>query len=261
MYPILGRYGPFFLYSFSVVLWFGIAAGISLTAWNARQKKIEGWFDAMTLSLATGLMGGRIGFVIAHWSYYQARQEEMWQLWRGGLNYHGALFGGMLGLWAWSSWRGTAFRTLADQSAPALALLSAFGWVACWLEGCASGRIGPIGLLTADLPDSFGVYDVRYQTQLLALTFSLLVLVALYWLNRRPGKTPLFWLALLGLSLGRAVVSGLRGDTVPLVEGVRLDLLVDAALALVSLVLIQYQRRTPVYASNEDESQTTVEGD
>ena len=48
MHPILTRYGSFFLYSFTVVMIVGIAAGLGITAWRARQlvmDKTSDWLD------------------------------------------------------------------------------------------------------------------------------------------------------------------------------------------------------------------------
>ena len=38
MAPIWGRYGPFFLYGYSVVLGLGVMAALAVTAWRARRK-------------------------------------------------------------------------------------------------------------------------------------------------------------------------------------------------------------------------------
>lgn len=247
MYPILGRYGPFFLYSFTVLLGIGIGAGIALTAWKSRQVVVDGWLDALIASLLAGLTGARIGFVVAHWEYFQVRPSEMWQIWRGGLSYHGALFAGIFGLWVWSRWRRQRFLPFADLFAPALALATAIGWLACWFEGCAFGREAPINLLSGDLPDTFGIFAVRYQTQLLGLIISLFMFLLLLWVGRHPGSAALFWLALFGLSLGRLVVASMRGDTVPQIAGIRLEFFLDGAVALGSLILLQYQNRSPAF--------------
>ncbi|HEX6387045.1 MAG TPA: prolipoprotein diacylglyceryl transferase family protein [Anaerolineae bacterium] len=251
MYPILGRYGRFFLYSYTVVIGLGIIAAIGLTAWRARRLAQTGdswlgnWFDGLLVILAAGLIGGRAGFVWAEWEYFQQRPAEAWQIWQGGLSYHGALAAGLLALWGWWAYcrrQQTPFAAYAGLFAPALALGSAFGWLACWLEGCAYGRETTLGLWSADLPDTFGVYAVRYQTQLLGAGLALVVFFAVValWCNRQPQR--LFWFTLLGLSFGRVIVTLYRGDDVASVSTIRLDTFLDGALALISLMLLQYQR-------------------
>jgi len=175
MHPILGRYGPFFLHSFTVVMAIGLAAGIGLTTWLERRddRNWPGWIDGLIVTLLAGLIGGRAGFVFANWTYFSEEPGQIGLVWQGGLSYHGALLAGLLGLLLWTAWRGRAFAQYAGLLAPALVLVSAFGWLACWFEGCAFGRETTFGLLAADLPDSYGVYGLRYQTQLLGLALGL----------------------------------------------------------------------------------------
>jgi phosphatidylglycerol:prolipoprotein diacylglycerol transferase len=241
MHPILGRYGPFLLHSFTVVMGLGLLSGISLMAWQTKRTPLSDWFDGTIVSLSAGVLGGRAGFVAAQWSYFQERPAEIWQLWQGGLSYHGALLAGLLGLWGWCIWTRRSFGQYAGLLAPAFALLSAFGWMACWLEGCAYGQEATLGLLTADLPDEFGVYAVRYQTQLIATGLSLLLFVVVLRLRQEWRSVSLFWFTLAGLSAARVAVGLLRGDTVPHFEQIRLDVVGDGALALASLILLQYR--------------------
>lgn len=237
MYPILGRYGPFLFYSYTALLGLGLLLSVGLIAWQIRRRpalSIE-WLDGVVASLLLALVAGRAGYVLTNWDYFQTHVHESWRLWRGGLSYHAALFAGIAGLALWCWHRHCSLSVYADLLAPAGALWSAFGWGACWLEGCAYGRETFLGPLSTDLPDSFGVYAVRYQTQLLGLAFSMLAL-ALFWTWQR--KLPAgagFWLVLAVLSGGRALVSLYRGDLQPLVGLISGSTVVDTILALIAL--------------------------
>lgn len=240
MHPILARYGPFFLYTFTVVMGIGILAGIGLTAVLARwdRKDRSGWFDAFLIVLVAGVIGGRIAFVSTNWTYYQENLNEIGLVWRGGLSYHGALLAGLLALGIWSLGRGRSFGIYAGLLAPAIVLVSASGWLACWLEGCAYGRETGFGPLAADLPDSFGVFGLRYQTQWMGLVLCIFTFLLIIVLRRWLRPVTVFFLTLLFLSAGRVVVSLFRGDPTPMIGQYRLDTLVDAGLILLSLVAI-----------------------
>jgi phosphatidylglycerol:prolipoprotein diacylglycerol transferase len=245
MHPILTRFGPFFLYSFTAVLGVGIGGGLAVAAWRARRLPVDsGWVDTFLAGLVTGLIGGRLGFIWLEWNYFQERPSQIIQIWKGGLSYHGLLLAGLWGAWVWCIWRKRSFLRDVDLLAPSLALISAFGWLACWLEGCGYGREAPAGaFLAANLPDNLGVYAWRYQTQLLGIDLSLLVFtLVLIWTRHsfRGG----FYFVSFALSLGRVGISFWRGDTAVLVGTVRLDTILDAALAILSLILLQYAKTT-----------------
>jgi phosphatidylglycerol:prolipoprotein diacylglycerol transferase len=240
MYPILARYGPFFLYTYTFVIGLGLAAAVGLTAWRERRdgRARPGWIDGLLIALFAGIVTGRAIFVWANRPYFHEHPAEIALVWQGGLSYHGVLIAGLVAFSIWLLWRGHAQGDYAGLLAPALAVGSAFGWLACWLEGCAYGQETVFGPLAADLPDSFGVRGLRYQTQLVGLVLSLLALLLLLILRRRVRPGLLFWLALLLLSGSRVIVGLLRGDAAPMLGQLRLDVTADALLALVSLAAI-----------------------
>lgn len=244
MYPILGRYGPFFLYSYTVVMGLGLMAGVGLTAWFVRKEKdgqkYAGWQDGLLFSSLAALVGGRVGFVWGNWSYFQEVPEEMVLVWQGGLSYHGVLVCGLLALWLWSarqrvSSKEISFTNYAWLLMPGFVLVHLFGWTACWLEGCAFGRETVLGLLAADLPDSFGVFAVRYQTQLLGFGLTAVVFIIALLLRKRLRKGLFLWLIFGLISAVYGMVTLLRGDSVPLVGSFRLDTILSAGLVFIGL--------------------------
>jgi phosphatidylglycerol:prolipoprotein diacylglycerol transferase len=243
MYPIFGRYGPFFLYGYSVALGLGVIASLSVTVWLARDKARPDWLDGVLLSLLVGVLGGRLGFVLGQWEYFQERPSNIADIWQGGLSYHGALLAGLLVLWLWCVRGKRPFYTYAALLAPALALLNAFGWLACWLEGCGYGREAVLDgsfwrrWLTADLPDDFGVFGLRYQTQLVGMVLSLLIWGLAWWGNGRVSPPRLFWFTLFALSTIHLLLYFWRGDVT------NINFILNAALALLSLILLQYPKR------------------
>ena len=145
MYPILARYGSLFIYSFTVILALGVLLATLLTARLERTRPALAWFDALLAVFIAALLGGRFGFIIGQWSYFQENPSEIWQIWQGGLSYHGALFAGLAALVLWTRSYGRSFYKYAALFSPGLALVIVFGWLACWLDGCAYGRETVIG--------------------------------------------------------------------------------------------------------------------
>jgi prolipoprotein diacylglyceryltransferase len=203
------------------------------------------------ISLLAGLIGGRALFAAVNWDYFQIHPAEIWQ-WRQGISYYGALAGGLAAfcLWArlWARWAKRDWAAYADLYAPGLALAALFVWLACLLDGTAYGRETIISLWSADLPDKLGVSAVRYQTQLMGAVWSLLWAGVVWgWRGRLRGGR-LFWLALAGVTMGRLLVSFLRGDSapmlgVPMLGEWRLDALADGA----ALLLIAFALKNPAW--------------
>lgn len=252
MHPVVGRVGPFLIYGYTVALAGSIAVGLLLTHALTRRfphLALPGWIDGALAALAGALLGGRILFVAWEWAYFATRPSLIWQLWLGGYSYLGALLGGLLGLWLWCLPGKRPLRAYANLLTPAFVLAHAGGWYGCWLHGCAYGRITQYtgqwwrDWLAADLPDPYGLFELRYQTQLLGLAASLLTLLIVggalrRWLVRVPASG-LFPLALACLSLAHLLISLLRGDPAPQAGGLRLDTLLYALCAIVSM--IQYR--------------------
>ena len=235
MYPILGRYGSFFLYSYTVLLGIGIGLSLLWTRWRLGKRPFL--FDLFLWCGGTAVLLGRIGFVLVEWAYFSERPQESWQLWQGGLAYQGVLFGGLLGLWLWQQRQQQLhLAEFLTAFAPALALLHLFGWAACLLEGCAYGQPTTLSILAADLPDTFGVYALRYQTQLLGIIASLIILLVAWW-------KPSFWLILALLGLLHFSLTFLRGDPAIPIGHWRLDTLLSLATTLIALFLLQYNMK------------------
>ena len=242
MYPILSRYGSLFIYSYTVIMALGILIGIYLINRSSRHIHAPGWFDALLVVLLASLLGGRFGFVLWRWGYFQDQPTEAWQFWLGGLSYHTALLAGILALMGWAAVGRRSFYRYAALFSPAFVLVTVFGWAACWLEGCAYGQETVLGLLSADLPDDFGVFAVRYQTQLAGILLTLGAFLFIVWYQKERPYGYVFWLALAFVSLAQFLTSLLRGDQSLAVGPLRLDSLFNALLVVISLLLLQYER-------------------
>jgi prolipoprotein diacylglyceryltransferase len=118
------------------------------------------------------------------------------------------------------------------------------GWTACWLHGCAYGAKTTLAPWSANLADNYGVFAVRYQTQLLGISLSLLLFMALLISIRRRPSPRLFWAALLGVTLIQLLISRWRGDLIGYVGGAHLDTAVNLIIVLICLILLQYQPKS-----------------
>ncbi len=216
----------------------GVIVSIVFLQRSARRLAITHWLDAFLVVIAGGLIGGRVGFIVWHWDYFRENPPEMWQFWQGGLSYHAALLAGIIALAVWSLLHRQPLRYYAAFFAPAFVLITAFGWVACWLEGCAYGRETLLGVLATDLPDDYGVFAVRYRTQLLGFLLTLAVLIFVFRVQKDQPRPIDFCWTLAAVSLVHFLISLLRGDPTVFIGNMRLDTFFNGLLVFISLLLL-----------------------
>ena len=254
MYPILFRVGGHPIYGYTVFLDLGLLLGAIVAWWQARWgSAIDDpgtVVDAGFWSVLGGVVGGRVGYVLAQREYFAYHPDEVWQVWLGGLSWHSAFLGGAVALLAWYTFRAwltprprgggprrspPPLLALTDALAPGLALGAAFGWVGCFLAGVAHGVVS-YGPLTYDLPDLYGVYARRFATQPIGAAWSLLILELLL-LSGRRARQGFKTFTYLFLAFGGDLLLGFTRADETIYWGLwRAGQVVDAVLAVVGLV-------------------------
>jgi phosphatidylglycerol:prolipoprotein diacylglycerol transferase len=253
MYPTLFSIGNFNIPTYTVLLDLGLILGLLLTYYEGKRQIARGTL-ALDLGLWVvigGILGGRIGYVLANWRTFSEDWASVIRVWEGGLSFHGAVLGGLLVvlLFAYlhqhdenpvSLWQ------LVDVLTPGLALGIAFGWAACMMGGCAYGNLGE-GLGYVILPDLFGVEASRFATQAVGLGISLLLFLGV-WLTRRhlPFAGALSLLYGLLYFAAAFFLEFTRGDEAIYVGPWRLAQVLDLALALAAglgLLVLWWQWR------------------
>ena len=249
--PIVARFGPFVLTGYTAVLLTATLLGLGVTAVSAARRALPDWLDACLASLVGALLGGRMGFVIGQWAYFQVRPADIGHFAQGGLSAWGAYAGGVVFLagWAWG-WK-RPFGDYANLLLPTVALVHLAGWAGCWLQACAYGRETTWPTMPwqqwwiADLPDAYGLLAWRYQTQLVGLMTGMAVLLFLLWGTRYWSALTRLLLGLTLLHLNLALVTLWRGDPVPMLPIAwptpRLDFWLSMSVVVLCLILLQYQ--------------------
>ncbi len=237
MNPILGRYVFGFVYTYTVIFGISILLAFGLTT-RLNRAKLSDWADTAVSVMIVAWIGARIGFIWANWNFYQAEPAQLYKLWQGGQSYQGAMLAGLLGLLIWSLLRKRPFIQYASLLLPALILLHAGGWLACYFEGCAYGAETFIGPFTANLPDTFGVFAVRYQTQLIGSFLTSLLFIFIWQLRPRIDDWSFVGITLLSLSSIHLLISNYRGD----IQYVHIEKGIDLGFVLLGMLFVGYGR-------------------
>jgi prolipoprotein diacylglyceryl transferase len=192
MHPILFRFGSIIIYTHTILLDIGLICGLVVACLEGKRRGIapECLIDAALWAVGSGIMGGRVGYVLANQEYFAENFREAFYIWEGGLAFQGAFLAGLLALFLYSLYHKLPFLTLADTAALGLALGQAFGWLGCLMSGCAYGLESHganflLARLSLDLPDIYGTIAPRFATQPLASALSMAVFIILLWTTRR----------------------------------------------------------------------------
>jgi phosphatidylglycerol---prolipoprotein diacylglyceryl transferase len=237
--------GPWTVQTFTLVLVIAITLSGGFGLWQARHDSIGVVVDTYLAALVGAVIGGRLIYVMLNLDYFSDNLAEAFNLAAGGLDWHGAVIGGLIGLYGmvWLQRRfaegeldlsGQGRETipfLLDTLTPALAVIGLAGWYGCLAAGCGYGReVDTLAnyspLVASELADVFGIVAPRYNTPFFGMALCILALV-LTWRGR-------FWLILALLSVGMFAIGFFRGDYTPVVLGLRADQWLDVAFAVVS---------------------------
>jgi phosphatidylglycerol:prolipoprotein diacylglycerol transferase len=254
MTPVLFTFGWIDVPSFTALMTLALGVGLWL-AWNAARRANlppSDVLDAAMVGVLVGLPAARAMYVSDNWSYFRDHADEITQLWRGGLAWHGGLIGGALGTAAFSAWRKLDVRAVFDALTPGLMGGAVLGWIGAYLAGVAYGREVFPGdrwwFLAADLPDIYGLSNPRFATQLMGAAWAAVCFAAAIAARKiypsdvkRQGpdirvSTCAVTIALY--SAGMLALGFARGDAVPMLGAWRLDQGIDAAIILAAVTCL-----------------------
>ena len=215
LFFLVNRFAPLAIKSYGVMMLVGFAAGGIWMAYAANEDNfgVPGVMDVVLAALVGGIIGSRIIYVLLNLHSFTGI-SDMFDLWAGGLSFHGGVAGGFLGVYLCCRWRGYNFLRIADLFGPGVALGYASARIGCFLNGCCHGT--PTDLSWAVTFPSTGACTTPgipvHPTQLYAAALSLIIFAILIWLRphmKRPGHLLVTYLMLysvmrFGLEFTRA---------------------------------------------------------
>lgn len=239
MYPVLFRLGSMPVQTYTVLIDLGLIVTLVWLYAAAPREKAGIWLDAGLAGAVGALIGARLIYVVANGSYYFSRIGEIFMVWTGGLSWAGAALGGLVGGALYCARRREPIGPVLDAAAWPLVGLSLLSWGGCLAGGCAYGaQVTPGQVpawLTMNGPDLYGIWSLRWSTQVFGLVWGIVAGVLLWLAAKASWRGGARGLLTLGMvALGAALISLVRGDPDPGFSGnLRLDT-AESALVLVA---------------------------
>jgi len=249
MYPVLFKIGNLAVRTYGVVLILAFFICLYLLKYEARRFSITNkTIDHMVnYLLLGGLIGARLYYALFYDAYYYfTKPWTLLFIWEGGLAIHGAIIGGVVGLYLFARKNGVKFLVLANLLAPILLLGQAIGRLGCFLNGCCYGLSTNVRWGVMFPKNSFAYYQFGFHavhpTELYELSLNLIGFVVL-WSVRKNVRNYLFSLYLMYYGAVRFIVSFFRADSLYLWgTGIRIAHIASVFFILAGLILFKYIR-------------------
>jgi phosphatidylglycerol:prolipoprotein diacylglycerol transferase len=152
--PVLVHIGPVAIRWYALAYIAGILAGWLYARRLIRTERLWGGpapmtvvdFDDFVLWVTLGIiLGGRTGYVLFYnLSYFVANPAEIFQLWKGGMSFHGGFLGCVLAVVVFARLRGISFLSLGDVTCAVAPIGLFLGRLANFINGELWGRVADV---------------------------------------------------------------------------------------------------------------------
>ncbi|MGE0752520.1 MAG: prolipoprotein diacylglyceryl transferase [Variibacter sp.] len=262
--PILVSFGPFAIRWYALAYIFGILLGWLYARVIIRSERLWGRpaplttfdFDDFIVWVTIGIiLGGRVGYVLFYNpAYFAAHPGDIFQIWHGGMSFHGGFTGCVIAVILFARRRGIPILTLGDITCAVGPIGLFLGRIANFVNGELWGRV-------TDVPWAMvfpsGGPLPRHPSQLYEAGLEGIVLFVVLAIAVRAGalKRPglVVGLFVLGYGLARIIGETFREPDAQLGflwGGLTMGMLLSIPMVLAGVALIVIAlRRKPVAAA------------
>lgn len=236
-------FGVIPIYGLLITLSIGLGVFLCLKQEKRMGLPKEISIDFALTAVPAAVIGARLYYVAFQWPLYAAEPARILRIWEGGLAIYGGVIGGAAAALILARAKKVPFAALADLVAPALILGQAIGRWGNFVNQEAFGyavdnpalQFFPIAVF---VEGQWHMATFFYESLWDFMGFLLL------WSLRKKtcARGNLFLLYLCWYGLGRAVIEGLRTDSL-MWGGVRVSQVLSAVLCLAALILLILRRR------------------
>lgn len=248
--------GPLTIYWYGVIIAVGAFLGLWLATREADRLGLSKdlFVDVVVFAIPAAIISARIYYVVFEWDrYVGAPWWDVFAIWEGGIAIHGALIGAVITAIIFARVRKISFWQLVDIAAPGIILGQAIGRWGNFMNQEAHG--GPVSesfynnfmqYLPDFITNQMCIGDVMYHpTFLYESIWNILILILLLVLRRyNPKRGVVFLTYMIGYSIGRFFIEGLRTDSLYLFGEIRTAQFISILLIILGVILIIYRSKS-----------------
>ena len=130
-------------YSFGIIIgwWYGKKIITHILRNTGLKFKLKNFDDLITYLVISIIIGGRIGYIIFYnLNYYISNPSEILKIWEGGMSFHGALLGIIIGTYLFSQKKGVSTFFMLDIIACVAPIGIFLGRIANFINGELVGK-------------------------------------------------------------------------------------------------------------------------
>ncbi len=262
--PVLVQLGPFAIRWYALAYIFGILIGWLYARAIVRNDRLWGGpapltvtdFDDFVLWVTIGIIvGGRTGYVLFYnLSYFAAHPAELFEVWHGGMSFHGGFIGCVLAVILFARRRGIAMLSLGDITCAVGPIGLFLGRIANFINGELWGRPADAAYVPWAMVFPEGGPLPRHPSQLYEATLEGLVLLAVlaFLIHKGALKRPglIIGCFAVGYAIARSACEFFREPDVQLGflwGGITMGQLLSIPLFLAGVAFIAYAlKRAPL---------------
>ncbi len=235
------------IYFYGVILALAILAGtfvseyIGTKYWELNKETI---IDLAPYLIISGIIGARLYYCLLNYDFYLRFPTEILAIRHGGISIHGAILGGLIGLYIFAKKHKMSFLKLADVSSVGLVFAQAIGRWGNFFNSEAFGYPTELPWKLYIAPQYRPVpYQgceyfhptFLYESILDLIIFGILLLIRRKIINK-DGNLALIYLILY--SVARIIVEKCRIDSVLYLQGIPIAIIISVIIIFVSGILL-----------------------
>lgn len=233
------------------IYWYGILIAIGAMLAIILAKRDDGkyglkWDDVIDyvfIAIIVGFICARMYYVVFQWDYYKNNLSEIYKIWHGGIAIYGGIIGALITAFVYCKKKNMSFLSLCDYGAPYLPLAQAIGRWGNFINREAYGAVTDSFLKMGVFDSSIGEYIFVHPTFLYEsiLNFGIFLFLMIRRKKENKKGSMFYWYMFL-YGIGRAVIEGLRADSLYLAN-FRVSQILALIFAIVFGILLFRQKQ------------------
>ena len=248
--PIAFNLGPLSIRWYGIIIGAAVILGLLYTLKESEKKGInpEFFLDFVIIGVPAAVVGARLYYVIFKWPQYKGHFIDIISIWQGGLAIHGAIIAGFLVLLYLTRKYKVNMWKVVDILAPALVLGQGIGRWGNFINQEAYG--GPVSRefinhFPTFIKNQMYINGTYYHPAFLYESlWDIAIFIVLILLRRKEfiNNGDIFALYLIGYSLGRFFIEGIRTDSLML-GSIMVAQLISIIAILIGIGIIMIRHR------------------